>query len=94
MLYKCFVFAGLEDFLLNIVHFSLLVQCWAIVADVGLILKQRWVVSHWSSIQSCNQVTESTTLYCMLKAYTHASLERDSIFKVVSRYRDPQLQVC
>ena len=28
-------------------------------------------------IKSYNQVTESTTLYCMLKAYTHASLEGD-----------------
>ena len=32
-------------------------------------------------VVSCNQVTSSTTLYCMLKAYTHASLEPDSIFK-------------
>ena len=33
-------------------------------------------------IRSFNQVTESTTLYCILKVYTHASLERDSIFKL------------
>ena len=86
MLYKCFVFAGQEDFLPNIVHFS----------NVGSMLGQRrrrwpniktalgeclvgWV-SRWSSIQSCKQVTESTTLYSMLQAYTHASSERDSIF--------------
>ena len=37
-------------------------------------------MSRWSSIQSCNQVTESTTLYCMRKAHTHVSLKRDSIF--------------
>ena len=51
---------------------AMLVQCWASVADVGLTLKQRWVSIRWSSIQSYNQVTSSTTLYCMLKAYTHA----------------------
>ena len=63
----------------------MLVQCWASVADVGLTLKQRWVSIRWSSIQSYNQVTSSTTLYCMLKAYTHASLEPDSIFKQIAR---------
>ena len=61
----------------------MLVQCWASVADVGLTLKQRWVSIRWSSIQSYNQVTLSTTLYCMLKAYTHASLEPDSIFNLL-----------
>ena len=59
----------------------MLVQCWARVTDVGLTLKQRWVSVRWSSIQFYNQVTSSTTLYCILKAYTHASLEPDSIFK-------------
>ena len=58
----------------------MLVQCWASVADVGLTLEQRWVSVRWSSIKSYNQVTSSTTLYCILKAYTHASLEPDSIF--------------
>ena len=84
MLYKCFVFAGKEDFLSNIVH----------LRNVGSMLgqrrrrwpniKQRWVRVRWSSIQSYNQVTSSTTLYCILKAYTHASLEPDSIFKSTS----------
>ena len=62
---------------------AMLVQCWASVADVDLTLKQRWVSVRWSSIQSYNQITSSTTLYCMLKAYTHASLEPDSIFNHV-----------
>ena len=66
---------------------AMLVQCWASVADVGLTLKQRWVSVRWSSIQSYNQVTSSTTLYCILKAYTHASLEPDSIFNIVNRSR-------
>ena len=64
---------------------AMLVQCWAGVADIGLTLKQRWVSVRWSSIQSYNQVTSSTTLYCMLKAYTHASLEPDSIFKYTNK---------
>ena len=61
--------------------FAMLGQCWASVADVGLTLKQRWVSVRWSSIQSYNQVISSTTPYCMLKTYRHASLEPDSIFK-------------
>ena len=43
---------------------AMLVQCWASVADVGITLKQRWVSVRWSSVQSYNQVTSSTTLYC------------------------------
>ena len=76
MLYKCFVFAGQEDFLSNIVHFS----------NVGSMLGQRrrrWpniktalgecLFGVVGPIQSSNQVTMitgSTTLYCMLKAYS------------------------
>ena len=52
--------------------------CWE--GELTLTLKQRWVSVRWSSIQSYNQVTSLTTLYCILKAYTHASLEPDSIF--------------
>ena len=68
MLYRCFVFAGQEDFLSNMVHFT----------NVGSMLghrRRRWTNIKTAlgeclvSIQSCNQVTESTKLYCMLKAY-------------------------
>ena len=83
-LYKCYTnvlcLLGRRTFSQTLYICAMLVQCWASVADVGLTLKQRWVGIRWSSIQSYNQVTSSTTLYCMLKAYTHASLEPDSIF--------------
>ena len=83
-LYKCYTnvlcLLGRRTFSQTLYICAMLVQCWASVADVGLTLKQRWVSIRWSSIQSYNQVTSSTTLYCMLKAYTHASLEPDSIF--------------
>ena len=82
MLYKCFVFAGQEDFLSNVVHF------YNVCSMLGQ-RRRRWPNIETAlgecldggSIQSCNQATSSTTLYCMLKAYTHASLERDFIFK-------------
>ena len=83
-LYKCYrnvlCLLGRRTFSQTVYICAMLVQCWASVADVGLTLKQRWVSVRWSSIQSYNQVTSSTTLYCILKAYTHASLEPDSIF--------------
>ena len=83
-LYKCYTnvlcLLGRRTFSQTLYICAMLVQCWASVADVGLTLKQRWVSVRWSSIQSYNQVTSSTTLYCILKAYTHASLEPDSIF--------------
>ena len=83
--YKCYTnvlcLLGRRTFSQTLYICAMLVQCWASVADVGLTLKQRWVSVRWSSIQSYNQVTSSTTLYCILKAYTHASLEPDSIFK-------------
>ena len=83
-LYKCYTnvlsLLGRRTFFQTLYICAMLVQCWASVADVGLTLKQRWVSVCWSSIQSYNQVTLSTTLYCILKAYTHASLEPDSIF--------------
>ena len=72
------MFAGKEDFLSNIVH----------LCNVGSMLGQRrrrWpnikTTLGECSLESYNQVTSSTTLYCILKAYTHASLEPDSIFK-------------
>ena len=83
-LYKCYTnvlcLLGRRTFSQTLYICAMLVQCWASVADVGLTLKQRWVSVRWSSIQSYKQVTSSTTLYCILKAYTHASLEPDSIF--------------
>ena len=89
-LYKCcanvLCLLGRRNFSLTHCTF---VQCWFNVGsmlDVGLTLKQRWVSIRWSSIQSYNQVTSSTTLYCMLKAYTHVSLEPDSIFNIVKVY--------
>ena len=89
-LYKCYAnvlcLLGRRTFSQTSYISAMLVQCWASVADVGLTLKQRWVSVRWSSIQSYNQVTSSTTLYCMLKAYTHASLEPDSIFKTHINY--------
>ena len=85
-LYKCYTnvlcLLARRTFSQTLYICTMLVQCWASVADFGLTLKQRWVSIRWSSIQSYNQVTSSTTLYCMLKAYTHASLEPDSIFNV------------
>ena len=82
-LYKCYTnvlfLLGRRTFSQTLYISVMLVQCWASVADVGLTLKQCWLSVRWSSIQSSNQVTPSTTLYCMLKAYTHASLEPDSI---------------
>ena len=83
-LYKCYTnvlcLLGRRTFSQTLYICAMLVQCWASVADVGLTLKQRWVRIRWSSIQSYNPVTSSTSLYCMLKAYTHASLEPDYIF--------------
>ena len=88
-LYKCYTnvlcLLGRRTFSQTLYICAMLVQCWASVADVGLTLKQRWVSVRWSSIQSYNQVTSSTTLYCILKAYTHASLEPDSIFNISER---------
>ena len=84
-LHKCYTnvlcLLGRRTFSQTLYISAMLVQCWASVADVGLTLKQRWVSVRWSSIQSYNQVISSTTPYCMLKTYTHASLEPDSIFK-------------
>ena len=91
-LYNCYTkvlcLPGKRTFSQTLYISAMLVQCWASVADVGLTLKQHWVSVRWSSIQSYNQVTSSTTLYCMLKAYTHSSLEPDSIFNdlKLSRY--------
>ena len=83
MVYKCFVFAGQEDFLSNTVHFS----------NVGSMLSQR--PRRWPNIKKglgeCPVGVVSSLLirllnqphYCMLKAYRHASLKRDSIFNLV-----------
>ena len=66
-LYKCYTnvlcLLGRRTFPQTLYICAMLVQCWASVADVGLTLKQRWVSIRWSSIQSYNQVTSSTTLY-------------------------------
>ena len=92
-LYKCYTnvlcLLGRRTFSQTLYISAMLAQCWASVADVGLTLNSVKWVSRWSSIQSSNQVTSSTTLYCMLKAYTHASLEPDSIFNDPVCLRSP-----